>query len=349
MLTLPLFRYTSRARSTSWTIALCTMFIVASFSVAAGLQTSMDTLMDNFSSEYYVVTEPSGAGPILFDQQDVLSIVDEAAFGLLCLADASPGLGGVTAFCVVDGEGVMNEALSTDGSNALAGTELAFSGELLLSADREVMVTVVGKYSSSFLPPHWLLCSEETMRMLLAADDGEFNFAVVKELTEQEMESLLNAGFVVQPMIAILEFLQSGANELRSDALLVLLPSSFVVGVLVYSFLGSEVVDRRREIGILKTIGAGRQRIFSYLLMNSLIITAWGAALGLALGIILSYGIAALASHMFTSVFVIEIQESLLLIAFVATLAAGLVGTMIPAIRSTITSPVDDLRVVGRF
>ena len=349
MRSLPLFKYTSRARSTSWMIALCTMFIVASFSVAAGLQSSMDTLMDNFSSEHYLVTRQSSDGPALFGTEEVLSVVDDAAFGLFTRAMATPGEMTVTAFSVVDDVGVLDETLSTAGYDVLAGADLRLTGTITLEAEDEVSATVAGGFSSSMFPSDWLLCSEELMRALLGADGSEVNYAIVSSPSQEQIASLEGDGFVVQPMIAILEFLDSGVQELRRDALLVLLPSSFVVGVLVYSFLGSEVSDRRREIGILKTIGAGRRRLFSYLITNSLLITAWGAALGLALGIILSYGIATTASHIFPSVFVIEIEETLLVTAFAVTLVAGLVGTMIPAIRSTFTSPVEDLKEVRRF
>ena len=346
---LPLFKYTSRARSTSWMIALCTMFIVASFSVAAGLQSSMDTLMDNFSSEHYLVTRQSGSGPDMFDESEISSSVEHAAFGLFSKASAEPGNVSTIAFCVADDHQVLDETLSTEGSDVLAGTGLPLRGNVTLEAESQVEATITGKYSSSVFPSDWLLCSEQLMRSMLATSDSTFNFAVIASPSSEETTLLTDAGFVVQPMIAVLEFLESGAQELRNDALLVLLPSSFVVGVLVYSFLGSEIADRRREIGILKTIGAGRTRLFSYLLTNGLLITAWGAALGLALGIILSYGIATIASHIYPSVFVIETEESLLVIAFCVTLAAGLVGTVIPALRSTRTSPMEDLKEVRRF
>jgi hypothetical protein len=349
MRSLPLFKYTSRARSTSWMIALCTMFIVASFSVAAGLQSSMDTLMDNFSSEYYLVTRQTGTFPALFDEEEVLSSVDDVAFGLFRPVYVEPEYLEVVAFCIVDPDEVLTETLVVEGDDVLAGQSLQLAGPVTLSSDSEYSCTVVGKYSSSMFPSDWLLCSEELIRSVFDAGEGEFNFAVVADPTAEQASALREEGFVLQPMIAILEFLESGMEEIRADALLVLMPSSVVVGVLVYSFLGSEVADRRREIGVLKTIGAGRKRLFSYLLTNALIITAWGAALGLALGIILSYGIATVASHVFTSVFVIEIEESLLVIAYLATLAAGLVGTMIPALRSTFTSPVEDLKEVRRF
>ena len=341
----PLFRFDNRARSTSWMIALCTMFVVASFSVTAGLGTSMDALMDNFSPEYYAVTMDDGSGPALFQQAALSSVDDRAAYCIVAGVHAAPAGMEVVAFAVSDDGGVLGESLHAEGSEAYAGTALSLTGSLELSTDGSTaQVDIAGRFSSAKFSDGWLLCGWDTMSSLTSASEGECNLAVVKGMTADEVSALEAQGFVVQPTVSILSFLESGMDEIRTDTLLVLVPSAFVVGVLVYAFLEAEAADRRREIGILKTIGAGRRSIMRHLLASALAVTAWGAALGLALGIILSYGISTLASHMFTSVFVIEIQETTLALAFAATVAAGLVGTLLPAVRSTLSRPVDDLR-----
>lgn len=344
-----MFKFTPRARSTSWMIALCTMFIVASFSVVSGLQTSMDSLIGNFEEEYFLVTYPGDDGPSLFDRSTVDAVDDQAAYGIFSSAWAEPSAVTVTAFSFADESAIMGETLAVDGNETLAGTNLAISGYVTLWAESSCSVVVAGTFSSATFSPSWLLCSREVMASLTAAGESEYNFAIVREPTSEQVSALQADGFLVQPMVAILGFLESGIDGIQSAALWVLLPSSFVVAVLVYSFLGSEVADKRREIGILKAIGAGRRRLVTYLMADAFLITAWGAALGLALGIILSYGIATVASHIFTSVFLIEIEERLLLLAFGITLLAGVAGTIIPAVRSTYSSPVADLKEVGRF
>lgn len=348
MRSLPLFKYTPRARSTSWMIALCTMFIVASFSVVSGLQTSMDSLIGNFDEEYFLVTYHDGGAPGMFDRAAVDAIDDTAAVGIFAMATAEPSGAAITAFSLSDEE-ILGEPVIVEGNETLAGTALSLSGYLTLRTDLDCAVVVVGKFSSPLFPSDWLRCSPGVMESLMSADEGECNFAVVKDPTPEQMAALKDDGFVVQPMAAILGFLESGVSEIRSSSMWILVPSSFVVAVLVYSFLGSEVADKRREIGILKTIGAGRRRLVTYLVADAFLITTWGASLGLALGIILSYGIATAASHMFTSVFMIEIDEILLLLAFGITLLAGVAGTIIPAVRSTYSSPVSDLKEVRRF
>ncbi len=346
---LPLFKFTSRARATSWMIALCTMFIVASFSVVAGLQSSMDMLMENFEEEYFMATVPGSAGPETFARSVVASVVPDASVGLFAFATAEPSGASLTVFSIVDEDGTLDESFHVEGNETLAGTSLDLDGQITVTVADSMSVTVVGEFSSSMFPPSWMLCSHELVTSLAGADITEANFAILRTPSAGQKATLESMGFVVQPMASVLEFLGSGVEEIRTDALWVLAPSSFVIAVLAYSFLGAEMADKKREVGVLKMLGASKVRILGYSLGNALMITAYGAALGLALGIVLSYGIATTASHVFEAVFVVEIHESVLAIAFAATVAAGLVGTLVPAIKSMSSSPADDLREVRRF
>ena len=349
MRALPLFRFTTRARTTSWMIALCTMFVVASFSVVAGLQNSMDVLMANFDEEYFILTKPGSSAPVIFDDSEVTSVAADAAFGLFAFATLEPGDIEVTAFSVSDDASILGEVHEVIGNETFAGTSLDLDGYYTINAVDSRQVNVVGEFSSSMFSSSWLMCSRELMTSVTDASEAESNFAVIRMPDAEQVESLERLGFVVQPMASVLEFLEAGVDEIQTDAMWVLAPSSFVIAVLAYSFLGSEVVDKRREIGILKMLGAGRRRILGYAMGSALLITAYGAVLGLALGIVLSYAVATTASHLFTSVFVIEIRESVLAVAFLVTIVAGLAGTIIPAVRSTTSSPVDDLGEVRRF
>lgn len=349
MRALPLFKFTSRARTTSWMIALCTMFVVASFSVVAGLQNSMDVLMDNFEEEYFIVTKPGDYAPALFDDTDVLSVTPDATLGLFVFASVEPHGIETTAFSVSGDSSALDESYDVIGNETLAGQSLGLSGYFTIAAIDSRPAVVVGEFSSSVFPSNWLLCSHELMTSIVAASGAESNFAIIRTPTPAQVESLERLEFVVQPMASVLDFLEAGVDEIRTDAMWVLAPSSFVIAVLAYSFLGSEMIDKRREIGVLKMLGASKRRILGYSLGSAMLITAYGAALGLALGIVLSYAVATMASHVFTSVFVIEIRESVLVVAYLVTIAAGFAGTIIPALRSTSSSPVDDLGEVRRF
>ena len=330
-------------------IALCTMFVVASFSVVAGLQNSMDVLMANFDEEYFIITKPGGSAPAAFEDVEVTSVAADAAFGLFAFAILEPEGVEVTAFSISDDAAILGEVHEVVGNETLAGTSLGLDGCYTITAADSRPITITGEFSSSIFSANWLLCSRDVMISMTGASEAESNFAITMTPSGEQVEALERLGFVVQPMASVLEFLEAGVDEIRTDAMWVLAPSSFVIAVLAYSFLGSEMVDKRREIGILKMLGASRRRILGYTMGSAILITSYGAALGLALGIVLSYAVATTASHVFTSVFVIEIRESVLAAAFLVTMAAGVLGTIIPAVRSTASSPVDDLGEVRRF
>ncbi len=319
------------------------MFVVASFSVAAGIGNSTRNLERAFTSDYSLITLPGEHGLDFFDGAKLSSISAKSALGTLMLVQPSPLDVTVTLFSIEDPNGVLPSVLSVTGDRVLAGERLSLSGNLTIGTH---VLTVAGEFSSSMFPNDWLLGSPDLLH-LLSGSPG-FNFAVSKGLSETQVHGLKSEGFSVEPMVGIIEFLKNGVGEIERDMWWFLLPSSFVTAVLAYGFVGSETSDKRHEIGVLKTIGAGRRRILSYLVADAAIISAWGGVLGLALGLSLSYGISTLASDMFGSIFIIRASEALLLVSFVATLAAGVVGSLIPALKMTWSSPVEDLKEVSK-
>lgn len=342
MPSLLLFRFGPKARSTSLGIALCTMFIVASFAVADGLRTSTENLAGNFSSEYSLVTKKGASGPVVFDPAELPSD-GLYAFGVFVEAVVSETQTRAIVFAVHDSEQVLREALAAPGGSVLAGQGHSYPGTITLVAESDVEVSVPGKYSSTMFPSSWLLGNEALLRQLSGLSEG-FNFAIAKDLPASATSSLTSDGFAVQPLIGIIEFLDSGIEEIRSDAMWVLLPSAFVIAVLAYSFIGSETSDRRHDIGIIKTIGAGRWRILWLLTANAVVISAWGGLLGLALGVVLSYGTSTIASSLFTSVFIIKASGELLVCSYIVTVGAAVAGAILPALRMTLSKPVDDLK-----
>lgn len=342
MESLLLFRFGPKARSTSLGIALCTMFIVASFAVADGLRTSTEGLASSFSSEYSLVTMNGASCPLEFAPAELPSS-GLYAFGILTEATVSETETGVLVFAVTDPASVLKETLAAPEGAVLAGQDHSYPSIITLSSKSTVTANVSGRYSSTMFPSGWLLGDEALLRQLSGLSEG-FNFAVAKDLSEAAVSALTADGFAVQQLVGIIEFLESGIDEIRSDAMWVLLPSGFVIAVLAYSFMGSEISDRRHDIGILKTVGAGRRRVLWILTANAIVISAWGGLLGLALGVVLSYGTSTAASSLFTSVFVIRASAELLAYSYVVTVCAAVAGALLPALRMTISKPVDDLK-----
>ncbi len=325
------------------------MFVVAGFSVVGGLGSSMENLSSSLESERSIILLPSESGHLVFFSPATLGeVASEVALGIYFESEVlfGPEDGSgilVAAFCVVDPSSVLGETFSAEDNDVLLGTDYSYRGDATFDG---IDAVVTGGFSSSVFSSSWAAVSLEFAEEVTGHAD-EFNFAIVSGISEGESAFLRDAGFVVQPMSGIVTFLEDGVSELEEDAFWMLVPSCFAIVVLAYGFMGSEISDRRHEIGILKTIGAGRRRVLSYLLMDALVISLWGGLLGIALGVVVSYAVSTAASVMFTSVFLMKASEPLLLAALTVTVASGVVGALVPALRMTVSPPVEDLKEVA--
>ncbi len=190
MRSLPLFKFGDRARSTSFGIALCTMFIVASFSIAGGLETSMNKLADNFSSDRYLITVPGEGGPEFIQTSSLEPFVGRIATGTCLEAFVLQYNQSVTVFCISDRFGVLPEQFYVREKEVLVGPALAMSGYITLVTNNTVNASIDGRFSSSFFPPSWVFAREDLVQDLTGRTADNYNFVVARELNSTEISSL---------------------------------------------------------------------------------------------------------------------------------------------------------------
>jgi len=118
-----------------------------------------------------------------------------------------------------------------------------------------------------------------------------------------------------------------------------------IVGIgVVISFLvvllsmHTMVMERTREIGILKSLGASRLDIVRWLVGETLLL----AAIGIVLGMVSTYGLIAVLKETVPTLTVLISQEWILRAILLAVAAAG-AGAMYPAYRAAGFDPVDAL------
>jgi putative ABC transport system permease protein len=114
--------------------------------------------------------------------------------------------------------------------------------------------------------------------------------------------------------------------------------SLIVGGIGVMNIMMVAVTERTREIGVRKAMGAPRKAIMTQFLLESIVLTASGGALGIALGAGISWVIHA-ASKLPTYVSLWSVLTGFL---FSATI--GLFFGLYPAMRASRLDPVDSLR-----
>lgn len=123
----------------------------------------------------------------------------------------------------------------------------------------------------------------------------------------------------------------------------------FVGMFLIYNTLSSAVVERRKDIGILRALGASRAAIAGIFLAEGLIVGLGGTVLGLALGLVLARLTLRIVSHTLVSLYLIVAIQGLmiapgtLISALILGLLASLVSVAIPMREAIRVQPVDAL------
>ena len=134
-------------------------------------------------------------------------------------------------------------------------------------------------------------------------------------------------------------------NALQSQRLSTQMISSFValsVALGIASVLAVSVVQRTREIGILRAMGASRQQMLRVFLLQG----AMFGLVGSLLGSLASYGLVAIFNNFSAQLFYIPLDPWLAVLAAGLATATGIVAAAIPARRAATLDPVQAIRHV---
>ena len=114
--------------------------------------------------------------------------------------------------------------------------------------------------------------------------------------------------------------------------------SLFVGGVVIANIMLASITERIREIGVRKAIGASSRDLFVEFLVEALVITSVGGAIGLAIG----YGLVRLMED--ALIMPMAFSPTILIIAFMTSVAVGIVFGIFPALRAARLDPIEALR-----
>jgi putative ABC transport system permease protein len=119
---------------------------------------------------------------------------------------------------------------------------------------------------------------------------------------------------------------------------------SFLILGVVVSFLvvlltmHTMVLERTRDIGILKALGSSRLEICGMIVAETLVMVA----LGVAFGLLSTYSVVAVL-HRTSPTLQVEIEGAWILRAILLTIGGAIAGAMYPALRAAQSDPVDAL------
>jgi putative ABC transport system permease protein len=115
----------------------------------------------------------------------------------------------------------------------------------------------------------------------------------------------------------------------------------FVAGFLILNSFNMTVLQRIREIGTLRALGASRRRIAVSVVGEALLLAVAGSAIGLALGIVLAEALAAaMRSYFGLPISALEVTPGTAVAAVLVGLLATVAGALHPALRAGRVPPI---------
>ena len=343
MIALDLFRFNSRLKALTFAIGICVAFIIGSFAFTNGLSTTVTNISDKFIGEGLVAYSGQDLTESLIDVGEVQTTAAYAKVGI-CTADVNGSAR--TLFAVDDPRNVIGGDYAPPQGQMYSGEIDPVSGTFYVTTGPgAATLTANVTYSSSVFPAYWDAISWEDLIQLRPDMDGHASFLLFGSADNDLQSSLRSEGLTVQEMTGILAFFSAGTNEVANDLWLIVIPSSCIVALLVYSAISMETSDRARDIAILKSMGANNKQIGGIFLFQAFMLAVIGAFLGIVIGIIVSYAISTSSSVVISnSLFYLRVTESSMLIAFASTVVAGIIGSLFPIIRASRKSVKEALR-----
>jgi putative ABC transport system permease protein len=195
----------------------------------------------------------------------------------------------------------------------------------------------------------------------IKANDGTVNIINVKvqdvskiDQTRQAIEKLLRKernvkvgeeDFTVQTPQKALETLNSTLFAVQLFVTIIALISLLVGGIGIMNTMFTAVLERTKEIGIMKSIGARNSTIFTLFFLESGMLGMVGGAIGILLGLAFAYGLAFIGSIVLgSSLIKASVSLGLILGALAFSFVLGTTFGVLPAYRASKLNPVDSLR-----
>lgn len=149
----------------------------------------------------------------------------------------------------------------------------------------------------------------------------------------------------VQTPQQLLESFSTILNIVQAVLIGIAAISLLVGGIGIMNTMYTSVVERTREIGVLKALGAKKKHILSLFLIESGLLGLMGGSIGIILGISLSKGVELLAKSMFGSPLLrAEITLPLIAFALLFSFTVGVFSGLFPAKTAAELQPMEALR-----
>lgn len=256
-----------------------------------------------------------------------------------------------------------------DNSKVMVGSMLAEedtfgirAGDKVLIDDKEFEVVGVLESKGSFILDGSVYMNEDVMINKLDVDKDEVNIIAVRvkdvdeiNQVQADIEKLLrkergvkegDENFIVQSPQSALGQLNSILFGVQLFVYIIATISLLVGGIGIMNTMYTAVLERTKEIGIMKSIGARNSAIFSLFFIESGLLGLVGGIIGVLIGIGLAEGLAYAGRNFLGGLIQASIGWPLILGALAFSFVLGTIFGVLPAWRASKLNPIDSLRSV---
>jgi len=354
-------RNPKRTAATAFALTLGLMLVSVIGVFGASAKSSVNALVDKGVEADFVLSGPQGIG---------VPAGAAAAAGQVTGVEQAVSLHGVAV--KIDDEDVFGTALSgspdgvldytmKEGTTSITGTDMLVSeteaadhgwklGTPVTLTDRDgeqVTTTVTGIYADNQLLGPWVVSDQVyqdvtplSMRtewaVLIKAAPGSDLTAMASDL------ATATDPFVVVQVQDREQF--KGTQGQQIDTLLAvlygLLALAVVIAILgIVNTLALSVVERRREIGMLRAVGMQRAQVRRTIYLESVLIAVFGALVGVVLGVVFGWGfVRTLADEGLDQ---ISVPWGQVVAMLIGSAVVGVLAALWPASRAARTKPLE--------
>jgi putative ABC transport system permease protein len=227
--------------------------------------------------------------------------------------------------------------------------------------DEEFRVIGILEKKGSFQVDRSVLINEDDLRELVNRPGDDYDIIAVRfdenadvEKIQADIEKRLRKArdvkeeeedFSVQTPASILESVNSTLLAIQIFVYIIAGISLLVGGIGIMNTMYTAVIERTKEIGIMKSIGAKNSTVFTLFFIESGLLGAVGGIVGAIFGYLIATGLALAGRAILgTELIAAHISPQLIIGALLFSFVIGSFFGTLPAVRASKLNPVDALR-----
>jgi putative ABC transport system permease protein len=199
-------------------------------------------------------------------------------------------------------------------------------------------LTVAGTYAANSMPSTYLVTLDTLDKGSISPQDYYLFISVASGADESAVRADIDKALADLPTVTLKnqqEFLDEQHAQINLVLYLIyaLLGLAVIIAILgIINTLALSVIERTREVGLLRAVGLSRRQLKRMVRLESVVIALLGAVLGLVLG--LAFGIAVQRALREDGIDVLSIPWGQMLIFVLAAIVFGVLAAWFPARRA---------------